>query len=108
MQVSYSEELANHTGPESWLFSRKGLWQALTGEGMGWVLSREIFILECRRSSCLRKAISDTSQWRDVFELHEVGDPMHVPKLLTRNLGGPAVGRALSARSVWPEMKVQP
>jgi len=42
VKVSHSEGLANHTVPESWLFTRKGLWQALTGAGMGWVLSREI------------------------------------------------------------------
>ena len=41
MEVSCSEGVANHAGPAPWLFSRKGLWQALAGEGMGRVLSRE-------------------------------------------------------------------
>ena len=42
VKVSYSEGLANHTGPESWLGVREGAGQALTGEPAGWVLSREI------------------------------------------------------------------
>ena len=41
MKVSYSEGLANHADPESWRFSRKGVLQALTGERVGRVLSRE-------------------------------------------------------------------
>ena len=42
MEVSYGEGLASHTGPESWLFPREGLWQALTGVGMGRPSSREM------------------------------------------------------------------
>ena len=42
MKVSYSEGLASHAGPESWRFSRKGFLQALTGERVGRVLSREM------------------------------------------------------------------
>jgi hypothetical protein len=42
MKVSYSEGLANHAGPESWRYVRKDVLQALTGEGAGWPLSREI------------------------------------------------------------------
>lgn len=42
MEVSYGEVLAKHTGPESWLFPQEGLWQALTGEGTGRILSREM------------------------------------------------------------------
>ena len=108
MEVSHSEGLANRTGPESWLFSHEGLWQALTGEGMGWVLSREISISECRRLSSVRKAILDASLWRDAPGLREVRDPMHVSKLIARNPGGPVVGRAAVARSVWPNVEVQP
>ncbi|OQC04808.1 MAG: hypothetical protein BWX80_02326 [Candidatus Hydrogenedentes bacterium ADurb.Bin101] len=44
MKVLYSEGVANHTGPGPWLFSREGLWQALAGESMGRVLSRENFL----------------------------------------------------------------
>ncbi len=108
MEVSHSEGIANRTGPESWLFCREGLWQALTGEGMGWVLSRVISISECRRRSCVRKATPGASPWRDASGLREVRDPMHVSKLLARNPGGPVVGRVVLARSVWPNVEVQP
>lgn len=42
MEDAYSEGLANHTGPESCVGVRKDAGEALTGEGAGWVLSREI------------------------------------------------------------------
>src|SRR5271155_2403728 len=42
MEVSYSECLANHTGPESCIGVRKVAGEALTGERAGWVLSCEI------------------------------------------------------------------
>jgi len=41
MKVSYSEGLANHTGPESCGAAREGGVEALTGEGAGRVFSRE-------------------------------------------------------------------
>ena len=41
MKVSYSEGLANHTGPESCGVAREGGCEALTGEGAGRVFSRE-------------------------------------------------------------------
>jgi len=44
VQVSRSEGVANHAGPTPWLFPGKGRWQALAGEGMGRVLSREMDI----------------------------------------------------------------
>ena len=45
MEVSYSEGLANHTGPESCGAAREGGVEALTGEGAGRVFSRERNIL---------------------------------------------------------------
>lgn len=42
MEVSYSEGLANHTGPESCVGVRKDAGEALTGVRAGWVLSREM------------------------------------------------------------------
>jgi hypothetical protein len=42
MKESYSEGLANHTGPESCVGVRKDAGEALTGERAGRVLSREI------------------------------------------------------------------
>ena len=41
MQVSYSEGLANHTGPESCVGIREDAGEALTGARTGWPLSRE-------------------------------------------------------------------
>jgi hypothetical protein len=41
MKVLYGEDLASHTGPESWGGVRKGTPQALTGESAGRVLSLE-------------------------------------------------------------------
>jgi len=41
VQVPCSEGVANHTGPRVMAVSPKGLWQALTGAGMGWASSRE-------------------------------------------------------------------
>ena len=42
MRVSHGEGVATHTGPESCAEARKDLGEALTGEGAGRVLSREI------------------------------------------------------------------
>lgn len=42
MEVSYSEGIATHAGPESCAVDRKVDGEALTGERAGWVLSREI------------------------------------------------------------------
>ena len=41
MKESYGEGIANHTGPESCGGARKGVGEALTGEGAGRVFSRE-------------------------------------------------------------------
>ena len=50
MQESHNEGLASHIGPESWGLGRKAVSQALTGEGMDWVLSLEnVYRSECRR-----------------------------------------------------------
>ena len=42
MKVSYVESLASYGGPESCVYSREGVGEALTGVRMGRVLSREI------------------------------------------------------------------
>jgi len=41
MKVSYGEELATHTGPESCVYIRKGVDEALTGGVRAGLLSRE-------------------------------------------------------------------
>jgi hypothetical protein len=55
MQVSYVEGVANHNVPESCGAVRKGGVEALTGEGTGRVLSREIHSLP-RERQALRDA----------------------------------------------------
>jgi hypothetical protein len=45
MKESYVKGLANHSGPESCGDAREGRVEALTGERVGWVLSREMEIV---------------------------------------------------------------
>ena len=45
MQVSYSEGVANHTGPESCVCIREDVGEALTGERIGQPSSRENLIV---------------------------------------------------------------
>jgi len=100
VQVSSSEDIASHTGPESWRVCREALLQALTGESAGWVLSREVFLIPgCRRLSPARKATPDASLSRDASGPRAVEDPMHALKHPVRNPGDPVVGPALSAWS---------
>ena len=42
MKEPYGEGVATHSGPESCVVPRKGVGEALTGERVCWVLSREI------------------------------------------------------------------
>ena len=46
MKVPYGEEVAIHTGPESCGDVRKGMAEALTGDCVGQVLSREKLVLQ--------------------------------------------------------------
>ena len=55
MKESYECELATHIGPESCGAAREDGVEALTGEGTGWVLSREIGPL-LRKQQVLRGA----------------------------------------------------
>ena len=97
MKVSYGEDLANHIDPESCVCRRKAIGEALTGECMGQVLSRERgFAPECRRRQRARKATRGTSLSQDVFRLRVVVDPVHVRKLPAREPGDP-----VSDRSRW-------
>ena len=96
MKVSYDEDLANHIGPESCVYVRKGVHEALAGESVGWVLSRERgFASGCRRRQRVRKAKRNTSLSQEVFWPRVVVDPMHVRKLSAREPGDPMSGRDL-------------
>ncbi len=91
MGVSHDEDLANHIGSESCVYTREGVREALTGESMGWVLSHEKgFASGCRRLQLARKAIRNTSPSQEVFRPRVVVDPMHVRKLSAREPGDPA------------------
>lgn len=95
MKVSYDEDLANHIDPESCVGDRKAAGEALTGERMGQVLSRERgFAPGCRRRQLARKATRTASISQDVFRPRVVGDPVHVRKLLAREPGDPVFGRS--------------
>ena len=64
MKESYSEGIANHTGPESCVGSPRGGGEALTGVRAGWVLNRETFTISegADRIGRFWKAISSRSQ----------------------------------------------
>ena len=93
MKVSYDEDLANHIGPESCGHGRKGTLEALAGESVGQVLSRERGLSsECRRRQHARKAIRNTSLSQEMLRLRVVVDPEHARKLPAREPGDPTSG----------------
>jgi RNA-directed DNA polymerase len=95
MKDSYDEDLANHIGPESCVYWREVVHEALTGERAGWVLSREKgYEPGCRRRQRARKAKRNGSLLRETFRPREVVDPMHVRKLFAREPGDPTFGLA--------------
>jgi len=95
MKVSHGEDLANHIGPESCVYPRKVVREALTGENAGQVLSRERgFAPECRRRQLDRKATRNMSISQEMFRLRVVVDPVHAWKLLAREPGDPVFGRS--------------
>ena len=94
MKVLHDEDLANHIGPESCVYSRKAVDEALTGESAGQVLSRERgFAPERRRRQLDRKATWNRSLSQEMFRLRVVGDPAHARKLSAREPGGPVPDR---------------
>ena len=107
MEVPYGEGVASHTGPESCVYIRKGIGEALTGEVRAGLLSRERYCktLGCRRCPQKRKATPVASLPRDVAGPCVVKDPVHVRKLLTREPGGPTFDLRCFAevRAVNPE-----
>ena len=95
MKVSYDEDLANHIDPESCVWDRKVSGEALTGECMGQVLSRERgFAPGCRRGQRARKATWNILISQEMFRPRVVVDPVHVRKLPAREPGDPVSGRS--------------
>jgi len=95
MKVSYDEGLASHIGPESCVYSRKEVREALAGGCAGQVLSRESRLTSgCRRRQNVRKAIRNISISREMIWPRVVEDPAHAQKLSAREPGGPVSGRS--------------
>ena len=95
MRVSYDEGLANRIDPESCVCGRKVTGEALTGERMGQVLSRERgFAPGCRRRQLARKATRNVLISQEMFRPRVVVDPAHAWKLSVREPGGPVSGRS--------------
>ena len=92
MRVPHGEGLATHTGPESCVYTRKGMGEALTGGVRVRLLSRERRNPGCRRCYRMRKATRITSLSRDVIRPCVVRDPVHVHKLFAREQGDPTFG----------------
>ena len=93
MKVSYSEDVASHTGPESCANLRKGVREALAGGRAGQILSRERgYTSGCRRRQLARKATRNISISREMLRPRVVVDPEHAAKLFAREPGGPVTG----------------
>jgi hypothetical protein len=90
MKIPYDEGLASRIGPESCVARRKAGDEALTGESVGRVLSRESAVQSgVPTGSKTWKATWDTSLTREASWPRVVEDPVHAPKLLVREPGDP-------------------
>ena len=93
MKVSYSEDIASHADPEPCVHSRKVVREALVGERVGQVLSRESRLTSgCRRRQDVRKATHNISISREMLWPRVVVDPVHARKLFAREPGDPVTG----------------
>jgi RNA-directed DNA polymerase len=98
MKESYRKGVANHPDPESCGVHREVQSEALTGAHVGWVLSFEIIVRECRRCQDKRKAKRTASKSRDAGRLPGVGDLRHAWKLGAREPGDPGGALRLERR----------
>jgi hypothetical protein len=85
--------VASREGPESCAGSREGAGEALTGVRVGWLLSREITSLGCRRRGFRWKAIFPAALARVVGGPCAVGEPVHAWNLYAREPGDPMLAR---------------
>ena len=95
MQVSHSEGVANHTGPESCAGIREDAGEALTGERIGQPLSRESLIFPDDDVVRNTEGNMGSAITRAPTQSGVVEDPEHVRKLLAREPGGLGFGRRL-------------
>ncbi len=96
MKVPDGEGVANRTGPESCVYIRKDMGEALTGDVQAGLLSRERY---CKLRGADAVHESGRQHWyaslsRDVVGPCVVKDPEHVRKLFAREPGGPTFGLA--------------
>jgi hypothetical protein len=107
MKEPYEEGVANQLDPESCAFVREDGGEALTGERIGRVLSRERTSPWCRRRGPKRKATPQRPLSRGVCGPRAVRDPEHVRTHLARNPGDVAFawrkpGRTGKSKDVIP------
>ena len=93
MQVSYSEGLANHTGPESCVGIREDAGEALTGERIGQPSSRESLIFPDADVVRITEGNMGSAITRAPAQSGVVEDPEHVWKLFAREPGGLGFGQ---------------
>src|SRR3954447_16082246 len=98
VQVSHSEGLANHTGPESCGGIREDAGEALTGERTGQPLSRESLIVPDADVVRFTEGNMGGAITRALPQSGVVEDPEHVRKLLAREPGGLGFGRRQQLR----------
>ena len=87
MQVSHSEGLANHTGPESCVGIREDAGEALTGERLGQTSSRESLILPDADVFRITEGNMGNAITRALTQSGVVEDTEHVRKLFAREPG---------------------
>jgi hypothetical protein len=106
MKESYSEDLANHTGPESCegvlqpcgcrysVEYREDALEALTGETTGQAIEprNRLIIREADLLMAGGRQHRNRPLWQGLFGSRAVGEPWHVAKLFTRKTGGPGFG----------------
>ena len=95
MQVSYSEGVANHTGPELCVGIREDAGEALTGERIGQPSSRENLKVPDADVFDITEGKMDGATTRAPAQPGVVEDPEHVRKLFAREPGGLGFGRRL-------------
>ena len=93
MQVSHSEGLANHTGPESCGGIREDAGEALTGERIGQPSSRESLILPDADVVRITEGNTDRCVIASICPTRRGRRPWHVRKLFAREPGGLGFGQ---------------
>jgi hypothetical protein len=94
MKEPCTEGLASHGDPESCVGIRKEVCEALTGERIGEVLSREINLRGADRVKRTGRPHSGGRHGEPGGRPRVVGDPLHVRTLLEREPGDPMTAHA--------------